>query len=322
MVMKKNIDAMNHPTKVKESIGERIYTIVVYLLLILISATIILPLLHIISGSFSDPMQLLTGNVSFWPKGFTTSMYEKVLKDASIWTGYLNTILYTVLGTLISVTLTACAAYPLSRKDLFGRNVFISLFIFTMFFNGGMIPTYLIIQKLGMLNKIWALVLPSAISTYKMIDTFWVMVIPGAISTWNMIIMRTFFENTIPNELIEAAALDGCNDITTFFRIVLPLSGAVFAVMALFYGVAQWNSWFPALLYIRDRSLYPLQMILREVLIQSDIGNMAGSTGDVEVIGDGLKYATMVVSTLPIMCLYPFLQKYFVAGVTIGAVKG
>ena len=136
-----------------------------------------------------------------------------------------------------------------------------------------------------------------------------------------MIIMRTFFENTIPNELIEAAALDGCNDITTFFRIVLPLSGAVFAVMALFYGVAQWNSWFPALLYIRDRSLYPLQMILREVLIQSDIGNMAGSTGDVEVIGDGLKYATMVVSTLPIMCLYPFLQKYFVAGVTIGAVK-
>ena len=247
---------------------------------------------------------VLFNNVSFWPKGFTTSMYEKVLKDASIWTGYLNTILYTVLGTLISVTLTACAAYPLSRKDLFGRNVFISLFIFTMFFNGGMIPTYLIIQKLGMLNKIWALVLPSAISTY------------------NMIIMRTFFENTIPNELIEAAALDGCNDITTFFRIVLPLSGAVFAVMALFYGVAQWNSWFPALLYIRDRSLYPLQMILREVLIQSDIGNMAGSTGDVEVIGDGLKYATMVVSTLPIMCLYPFLQKYFVAGVTIGAVKG
>ena len=159
-----------------------------------------------------------------------------------------------------------------------------------MFFNGGMIPTYLIIQKLGMLNKIWALVLPSAISTY------------------NMIIMRTFFENTIPNELIEAAALDGCNDITTFFRIVLPLSGAVFAVMALFYGVAQWNSWFPALLYIRDRSLYPLQMILREVLIQSDIGNMAGSTGDVEVIGDGLKYATMVVSTLPIMCLYPFCR--------------
>ena len=131
---------MNHPTKVKESIGERIYTIVVYLLLILISATIILPLLHIISGSFSDPMQLLTGNVSFWPKGFTTSMYEKVLKDASIWTGYLNTILYTVLGTLISVTLTACAAYPLSRKDLFGRNVFISLFIFTMFFNGGIDP--------------------------------------------------------------------------------------------------------------------------------------------------------------------------------------
>ena len=160
------------------------------------------------------------------------------------------------------------------------------------------------------------------VKNLKLFDTIWALVLPSAISTYNMIIMRTFFENTIPNELIEAAALDGCNDITTFFRIVLPLSGAVFAVMALFYGVAQWNSWFPALLYIRDRSLYPLQMILREVLIQSDIGNMAGSTGDVEVIGDGLKYATMVVSTLPIMCLYPFLQKYFVAGVTIGAVKG
>lgn len=302
--MKKKVDTMNHPMKVKEAPGEKIYTFVVYLLLILISATIVLPLLHIISGSFSDPMLLLTGKVSFLPKGFTLAMYEKVMKDSSIWKGYANTILYTVLGSFISVVLTTCAAYPLSRKDLFGRNVFTTIFIFTMFFSGGMIPTYLIVQKLGMLNKIWALILPTAISTY------------------NMIIMRTFFENTIPNELIEAAALDGCNDLTAFFRVVLPLSGAVFAVMTLFYGVAQWNSWFPALLYIRDRSLYPLQMVLREVLIQSDISNMAGSSGDVEVIGDGLKYATMVVSTLPIMCLYPFLQKYFVSGVMIGAVKG
>lgn len=156
--MKKNIDAMNHPTKVKETIGERIYTIVVYLLLILISATIILPLLHIISGSFSDPMQLLTGNVSFWPKGFTTSMYEKVLKDASIWKGYLNTILYTVLGTLISVTLTACAAYPLSRKDLFGQQYLYQPFHLYHVFQRRHDPHLPDIQKLGMLNKIWALV--------------------------------------------------------------------------------------------------------------------------------------------------------------------
>ena len=190
------------------------------------------------------------------------------------------------------------------RKDFYGRNLFMGVFVFTMFFTGGMIPTFLIVQRLHLLNTMWALILPTAVSTY------------------NLIIMRTFFESTIPFELVESASLDGCNDLVIFFRIVLPLSGPILAVMVLFYGVAQWNSWFPALLYISDRGLYPLQMVLREVLIQSDISNMAGSSGDVEIIGDGLKYATMVVATLPIMCLYPFLQKYFVKGVMIGAVKG
>lgn len=284
--------------------GERVYSIVVYTLLTVFCLLIVIPLLHIISGSFSDPMSLLRGEVGLLPKGFTTSMYEKVFKDSEIWQGYWNTIVYTVVGTLISVTLTACGAYPLSRKDFFGGNVFMGLFVFTMFFTGGMIPTYLLVKGLGMLNTMWALVLP------------------GAVSTYNMIIMRTFFQTSIPGELAESASLDGCNDLGIFFRIVIPLSAPIFAVMVLFYGVAQWNSWFPALLYISDRSLYPLQMVLREVLIQSDISNMAGSTGDVEVIGDGLKYATMVVATLPIMCLYPFLQKYFVKGVMIGAVKG
>ena len=291
-------------TKIKESTGERIFTGVIYAILILFCAIIVFPLLHIVSGSFSDPMSLLRGEVSFWPKGFTFSMYEKVFKDASIWQGYGNTIVYTVLGTCISVVLTAFAAYPLSRKDFYGRNLFMGVFVFTMFFTGGMIPTFLIVQRLHLLNPMWALILPTAVSTY------------------NLIIMRTFFESTIPFELVESASLDGCNDLVIFFRIVLPLSGPILAVMVLFYGVAQWNSWFPALLYISDRGLYPLQMVLREVLIQSDISNMAGSSGDVEIIGDGLKYATMVVATLPIMCLYPFLQKYFVKGVMIGAVKG
>ena len=291
-------------TKIKESTGERIFTGVIYAILILFCAIIVFPLLHIVSGSFSDPMALLRGEVSFWPKGFTFSMYEKVFKDASIWQGYGNTIVYTVLGTCISVVLTAFAAYPLSRKDFYGRNLFMGVFVFTMFFTGGMIPTFLIVQRLHLLNTMWALILPTAVSTY------------------NLIIMRTFFESTIPFELVESASLDGCNDLVIFFRIVLPLSGPILAVMVLFYGVAQWNSWFPALLYISDRGLYPLQMVLREVLIQSDISNMAGSSGDVEIIGDGLKYATMVVATLPIMCLYPFLQKYFVKGVMIGAVKG
>lgn len=290
--------------KIQESFGERMYSFVVYALLTVFCLLIVIPLLHIISGSFSDPMSLLRGKVGLLPKGFTTSMYEKVFKDSEIWQGYWNTIVYTVVGTLISVALTACGAYPLSRKDFFGRNVFMGLFVFTMFFTGGMIPTYLLVKGLGMLNTMWALVLPSAVSTY------------------NLIIMRTFFQTSIPGELAESASLDGCNDLGIFFRIVIPLSAPIFAVMVLFYGVAQWNSWFPALLYISNRTLYPLQMVLREVLIQSDISNMAGSTGDVEVIGDGLKYATMVVATLPIMCLYPFLQKYFVKGVMIGAVKG
>lgn len=290
--------------KIHESFGERLYTFVIYALLIVFCLMILIPLLHIISGSFSDPMALLKGEVGLLPKGLTLSMYKTVFKDAEIWQGYWNTIVYTVVGTLISVVLTAFGAYPLSRKDFFGRNVFMGLFAFTMFFTGGMIPTYLLVKQLHMLNTMWSLVLPSAVSTY------------------NLIIMRTFFQTSIPGELAESASLDGCNDLGIFFRIVIPLAAPIFAVMVLFYGVAQWNSWFPALLYVSDRSLYPLQMVLREVLIQSDISNMAGSTGDVEVIGDGLKYATMVVATLPIMCLYPFLQKYFVKGVMIGAVKG
>lgn len=296
MVKKKN--------KIQESFGERFYTFVVYALLSIFCLLIVIPLLRIISGSFSDPMSLLRGEVGILPKGFTTAMYEKVFADNSIWVGYKNTIIYTVVGTIISVVLTAFGAYPLSRKDCFGRNVFMGLFTFTMFFSGGMVPTYLLVRNLHMLNTIWALLLPTAVSTY------------------NLIIMRTFFQSSIPGELVESASLDGCSDLGVFFRIVIPLSAPIFAVMILFYGVAQWNAWFPALLYMDDRSMYPLQMVLREVLIENDISNMAGSTGDAEIIGDGLKYATMVVATLPIMCLYPFLQKYFVKGVMIGAVKG
>ena len=191
-------------TKIKESTGERIFTGVIYAILILFCAIIVFPLLHIVSGSFSDPMALLRGEVSFWPKGFTFSMYEKVFKDASIWQGYGNTIVYTVLGTCISVVLTAFAAYPLSRKDFYGRNLFMGVFVFTMFFTGGMIPTFLIVQRLHLLNTMWALILPTAVSTY------------------NLIIMRTFFESTIPFELVESASLDGCNDLVIFFRIVLP----------------------------------------------------------------------------------------------------
>lgn len=298
------INMKKQTNKPRESKGDRIYGFVVTALLILFSSIIIFPLLHIVAGSFSDPMALLRGEVSIFPVGFTTEMYEKVFKNESLWVGFRNTVFYTVLGTTISIILTACAAYPLSRSDFYGKNVFTMLFIFTMFFTGGMIPTYLVVKELNMLNSVWAMVLPSAVSTY------------------NLIIMRTFFQNTIPTELTDAASIDGCNDLGIFFRIVLPLSAPIIAVMVLFYGVAQWNSWFLALLYLGERDMYPLQMVLRDILIESDMSNISGSASDVEIIGDGLKYATMVISTLPIICLYPFIQKYFVKGVMIGAVKG
>lgn len=287
-----------------KTVGDKVFDAIVILVLLLVTVVILLPFLHIISGSFSNPMSLLKGEVVFLPKNFTLDMYEKVFKSQDIWTGYLNTIIYTVLGTFISVFLSCCAAYPLSRKDFFGKNVFMGIFAFTMFFSGGMIPTYLIVKDLNMLNTVWAIVLPSAISTY------------------NMIIMRTFFSTTIPDEMVESASMDGYNDLQIFAKIVLPLSMPIIAVMVLFYGVGHWNSWFSALLYLRDRSYYPLQMVLREILIRSDVANMVSGTADAEVIGDGLKYATMVVATIPIMCLYPFLQKYFVQGVMIGAIKG
>ena len=307
MVMKKNIDAMNHPTKVKESIGERIYTIVVYLLLILISATIILPLLHIISGSFSDPMQLLTGNVSFWPKGFTTSMYEKVLKDASIWKGYLNTILYTVLGTLISVTLTACAAYPLSRKDLFGRNIFISLFIFTMFFNGGMIPTFLLVKSYGLLNTVWALVLP------------------GAVPIFNVILVMNFFA-AVPKELEEAAFIDGANPLQVLTKIFIPISKPVLATVSLFSIVGSWNDFYSGLIYMSKAAYYPLMTYIQSLQINvEDLikqGNLSAVVDSASLGNTNLNAAKIVIAVIPLLLIYPLLQRYFVSGIVVGSVKG
>ena len=307
MVMKKNIDAMNHPTKVKESIGERIYTIVAYLLLILISATIILPLLHIISGSFSAPMQLLTGYVTFWPKGFTTSMYEMVLKDASIWTGYLNTILYTVLGTLISVTLTACAAYPLSRKDLFGRNIFISLFIFTMFFNGGMIPTFLLVKSYGLLNTVWALVLP------------------GAVPIINVFLVMNFFA-AVPKELEEAAFIDGANPLQVLTKIFIPISKPVLATVSLFSIVGSWNDFYSGLIYMSKAAYYPLMTYIQSLQINvEDLikqGNLSAVVDSASLGNTNLNAAKIVVAVIPLLLIYPLLQRYFVSGIVVGSVKG
>ena len=266
------------------------------------------PLIYVLSASFSSGNAVSAGRVVLWPVDFSLEGYKAVFNKSDIWPAYLNTILYTVVGTFINVAMVMIAAYPLSRSDLKGRNVVMVLFTFTMFFGGGMIPFYILLTQL------------------HMIDTFWVMVVPGALSVYNMIIARTFIQSSIPGELFEAASIDGCSDTRYFFEILLPLSKAIIAVLALFSAVGHWNSYFNAMMYLNTRSKMPLQIVLREILIMNQ--NDYSTVGDPELIlkmgnlGDVLKYALIVVSTVPILCVYPFVQKYFVKGVMIGSIKG
>jgi putative aldouronate transport system permease protein len=244
----------------------------------------------------------------FWPEGFTLKAYERVFQNVDIMRGYGNTILYTLIGTAINLVMTILAAYPLSRKDLAGRNALMMLFVFTMYFSGGLIPSYLIIKSLGMVN------------------TFWALIIPNAVGVWNIIIMRTFFQHTLPHELHEAAVIDGCSNFQLLMKIVLPLSMPVIAVMVLFYSVGHWNSYFSALIYLSDRDKYPLQLILREILVQNQTQEMMQmseeSATQQALMAASIKYAVVIVANLPVLLLYPFLQKYFVKGMMIGAIKG
>ncbi|MFD0870914.1 Inner membrane ABC transporter permease protein ycjP [Chlamydia abortus] len=293
---------------VYKSRGERVFEGIVYAALGLVLLIVIYPLIYVLSASLSEPAAILRGEIWLLPKGFTFDAYRKVFENRDIMTGYLNTILYTVTGTSINLLFTTMAAYPLSRRDFYGRNLITALIVFTMFFSGGMIPLYLLIRDLHMLNTIWALV------------------IPGAVSVWNIIIMRTFFQTSIPFEIQESAFIDGCSNIQTLLRIVLPLSMPIIAVMTLFYAVGHWNAFFNALIYLTDRDKYPLQLFLREILIQEQMDEMASSNDDTLMNYmlqiEALKYAVVVVANLPMLILYPFLQKYFVKGVMIGALKG
>ena len=234
--------------------------------------------------------------------------YKRVFANNDIMLGYKNTVFYTLTGIAVNLAMTVAGAYPLSRKDFYGRNFLMLLFTFTMFFSGGLIPTYLVIQRLNLINN------------------FWVMIIPGAVSVYNMIIMRTFFQSTIPGELQEAAFIDGCSNIRILLKIVLPLSMPIIAVMVIFYGVAHWNAFFSALIYISDRTKYPLQLILREILIQNQMQEMMNqdteSLAQQQIMAEGIKYAVVIVASLPVLILYPFLQRYFVKGVMVGAIKG
>lgn len=291
-----------------ESRGDRVFNVMIYVVLSVITLIVLYPLVFVLSASFSDPQTVLRGEMLLWPKGVNLNSYAKIFQNHDILTGYSNTFLYTSIGTLINLVMTILAAYPLSRKDFVGKNAIMAIFVFTMFFGGGLIPTYLLIKDLGMLNN------------------FWVMIIPNAVSIYNIIIMRTFFQQSIPYELQEAATIDGCTNIQILSRIILPLSMPIIAVMILFYAVSHWNAFFNALLYLSDKNKFPLQLILREILIQGQTSDMVKMSTESAIKQqrevEGIKYAVLVVANIPVLILYPFLQRYFVKGVMIGAIKG
>ncbi len=269
---------------------------------------ILYPLYFVVIASVSEPDQIYAGNVWLWPKGFTLEGYSRILSDPQIWSGYGNSIVYAVASALISVSLTIGAAYPLSRKDFYGRNTFMLFFVFTMFFSGGLIPTYLLVKNLGMVNTIWSVILPSAVDAF------------------GIIIARTFFQSTIPDELREAAFMDGCRNTRFLWSVVIPLSKPIIAVLVLFAVVRQWNGFFDALIYLENEKLYPLQLVLRNILIQSQpIGDMVSDIDSLlakQRVSELIKYGVILIAAAPLLILYPFLQRYFVKGVLIGSVKG
>lgn len=282
--------------------GDRIFIGTVYIITGLMALMCLYPMLHVLFASISDPIRLMqhTG-VILKPLGFSLEGYKIVLKNPNIPVSYLNTIIYVVVGTSINILMTTLGAYALSRKGYMFKKTITLLIVFTMYFNGGLIPNFLLVKALGMYNTIWALV------------------VPGAISTWNLIVMKTCFQ-AIPVSLEESARLDGANDFVILLKVFLPLSKATMAVMLLFYAVTQWSSWFNAMIYLSDRKKFPLQLIMREILMaNSTSGNTMDS--DVMFLEEVVKYATIIVSTVPVLCIYPFVQKYFMTGVMMGSVK-
>ena len=288
-------------SKKPQGMGSKMFDLMNYLLLAVVGFIMFYPMYYVFIVSISSSQFINQGMVNFIPRGINFDAYKAVFANARIWTGYRNTLLYTGLGTLICLVCTSLCAYPLSRKDFYGRSVFTVLIMITMFVNGGLIPTYLVINNLKLINTMWAIVLPPAISTY------------------NMVVMRTSFQ-AIPDSLVESAYLDGANDITSFMKIVLPLSKPILATMTLFYAVHHLNSYFPAMIYLNDQEKYPVQVLMRDIVVQ---GDMAGEiAGTVNVIATNYKYAVIIISIVPILMVYPFIQKYFTKGVMVGAVKG
>lgn len=296
-------------TKFKNSsAGDKVFIILVYVLLTAVMLIVLYPLIYIVSASFSDPQAVVSGKVVLWPVDVTLRGYKAVFKNPKILTGFLNSFIYMGVGTVVNLVMTMLCAYPLSRKEFTARNKIAALFVFTMYFSGGLMPTYMVVNKLGLINTRWAMIIPSAMSTY------------------NMIIARTYMVNSIPDELYEAAQIDGCSPFKYLLKVIVPLSKPILAVLALYYGIAKWNNYFDAMLYINDASLQPLTIVLREILIQNQIDPTmltdASAMAKLQGMTELLKYAVIVVASVPVLAIYPFVQKYFVKGVAIGAVKG
>ncbi|MBP1915836.1 carbohydrate ABC transporter permease [Lederbergia galactosidilytica] len=295
--------------QIKRSTGEKILDGFILAMVILIIFMFLYPLIFVLFASLSDPRLIYESPLLIWPKGFNITSYIEVFKNSEIWIAFKNTIIYTTIGTFINIFMTTLGAYPLSRDRFYGKNVITFFIVLTMFFSGGLIPLYLVNQQLGLMNTMWALVLPPAISVF------------------NLVIMRTYFQTNLPKEVEESAFVDGATEFQLLYKIVLPLSTPIIAVLILFYGVAHWNSYFEALIYLTDREKFPLQLILREILVQNSMEQMLETAVDAGyadrmIEKQSLKYAVVIVSTLPLLILYPLLSKFFEKGIMVGSLKG
>ncbi|MCF0147963.1 MAG: carbohydrate ABC transporter permease [Clostridium sp.] len=297
----------NKVPKIKSSSNDKVFDISLIIIAIIGIIVVAYPLYFIIIASISDPSAVASGQTLLLPKNITFDGYKELFKTPQIWVGYRNTIIYTVLGTFIGLAVNIPVGYALSRKDLVGRKLLTWFYMITMFFSGGLIPTFLTVKELGFY------------------DNFWVMVLPFSVSVYNIIVAKSFFQSNLPEELWEAAKIDGCSNIRYFIQIVLPLSKAIIAVIGLWTAVGMWNSYFNALIYLRDESLYPLQLILRNILITNQMQSAMG-TGEAAQIAirnaNLMRYAVIIISTAPIMCVYPFVQKHFNKGIMVGSIKG
>ena len=298
---------MRRATAIKETFGDRVFLFCIYVFLSIVLLLVLYPLVYIVSSSLSSPLAVTAGRVWLWPVDFSLRGYQVALSNPQILSGYANSLFYTLFGTLISVTLTVMLAYPLSRRTFYGRNVLIALITFTFLFSGGLVPTYLVVRGLGM------------------IDTRWAILIPQAIGVFQVIIARTFFQVSIPEELAEASALDGCSDLQFLWSVVLPLSKPILAVLVLIYAIFQWNSYFDALIYLKSPALHPLQLILRGILVLNTTNTStldATSLLERQQLAQLLKYSLIVIASLPVLLIYPFVQRYFVRGILVGSIKG